>query len=102
VLYHPDRDIESDDVVKELDQMGLKAAILQELCAFGEKYPDIQREFPIVALGSVCVDPDGVRHVPDLDYWGARRLLGLDDWDGEWFPHYRFLAARKPACPAGR
>ena len=95
VLYHPDRDIDSDNVVKELDQMGLRPATLQELCAFGEKYPDIQREFPIVALGSVFVYSDGVRDVPYLDGWRARRALDLDDWDGGWRPADRFLAARK-------
>jgi hypothetical protein len=95
VIYPPDRDIESDDVVKELDQMGLRPATLQELCAFGEKYPDIQREFPIVALGSVYVDAYGGRFVPFLDCWSAGRRLSLGDWGGEWIPFYRFLAARK-------
>ncbi len=102
VLYHPDRDIESDDVVKELDQMGLRPATLQELCAFGEKYPNIQREFPCVALGSVCVVSLGDRNVPYLGYWGAGRRLYLSCWDDVWGPRCRFLAARKPACPAGR
>lgn len=95
VLYHPDRDIESDDVVKELDQMGLRPATLQELCAFGEKYPDIQREFPVVALGSVCVGSGGDRRVPSLDFWFALRKLCLLYWDGEWSSFCRFLAARK-------
>jgi hypothetical protein len=95
LLYHPDRDIESDDVIKELDQMGLRPATLQELCAFGEKYPDIQREFPIVALGSVCVGSSGCRGVPYLGYWDALRGLHLNYWGGVWSPGFRFLAARK-------
>lgn len=102
VLYHPDRNIGSEDVVKELDQVGLRPATLQELCAFGEKYPDIQREFPCVALGSVCVDAGGNRNVPYLYRWYAKRELDLDDWDVEWYPCYRFLAARKPVEQAGK
>jgi hypothetical protein len=102
VLYHPNRNIESDDVVEELDQMGLRPATLQELCAFGEKYPDIQREFPIVALGYVCANSLGYRLVPNLGSWYTGRKLSLNDWGGEWRPDHRFLAARKPACPAGR
>lgn len=111
VLYHPNRDIESDDVVKELDQVGLRPATLQELCAFGEKYSDIQREFPIVALGSVCVDPNGDRSIPCL-VRDVERKFGLVYWDGEWGPDCRFLAAPitsprlrgagKPANSAGR
>lgn len=94
VLYPPDRDIESDDVVKELDQMGLRPATLPELCAFGEKYPDIQREFPVVALGSVCVGPGGGRGVAYLGNWGSEREIDLDYRVGEWVPFYRFAAAR--------
>jgi len=75
--------------------MGLCPATLQELCAFGEKYPDIKREFPVVALGSVYVDLGGRRVVPCLGFWLAGRELYLSGWGGEWFPVCRFLAARK-------
>ena len=52
-LVHFNRNIESDTALAELDKMGLRPATLPELLAFGAKYPDKQREFPIVALGSV-------------------------------------------------
>jgi hypothetical protein len=61
LLYHPNCSIDRDSVIKELDQMGLKAATLPELCAFGATYPDIQRDFPVVALGSVYVRRHGLR-----------------------------------------
>jgi len=51
-LVHFNRVMESDDVLKELDKMGFRPATLPELLAFGAKYLDKQREFPIVALGS--------------------------------------------------
>lgn len=50
-LVHFDRDISFDDVLKELDKRSQRAANPAELLAFGAKYPEVQREFPIVALG---------------------------------------------------
>lgn len=94
VLVHFNRDIESDDAVKEQEQMGLRPATLPELLAFGAKYPDVQREFPIVALGSSWVDPFGDRHVPSLDRWDDERELYLDYYDDGWDGDCRFLAVR--------
>jgi hypothetical protein len=45
---------------------GLRAARLEELLAFGERYPDVQDSVPVVALGSSYVDYLGVRWVPML------------------------------------
>lgn len=95
VLFHPNRDIESEDVVKELDQMGLRPATLPELCAYGAKYPETQREFPIVALGSSWVGPDGDRCVPCLDGFSQERYLDLGYWDDGWDADCRFAAVRK-------
>jgi hypothetical protein len=60
-LVHFDRTMTSDEVLKELDKQGLRPATLPELLAFGAKYPDKQREFPIVALGSVWRSRGGDR-----------------------------------------
>jgi hypothetical protein len=90
VLYHPKRSIKRDSVVQKFNQKGLEAGTLRELCAFGAKYPDIQCEFPIVALGS---PPD--QDVPYLDRYHAKRTLELGDKGDEWDPLFRFLA-RKP------
>ncbi len=51
-LVHFDRDMNLDEVLKELDTQGLRPATLAELLAFGATYPDQQRELRIVALGS--------------------------------------------------
>ena len=93
-LVHFNRPIDSDDALKELDKMGLRPGELPELLAFGAKYPEKQKEFPIIALGSVW-RRRGLRDVPVL--WsdsGGRNLLLLwyDSW---WFDSYRFLAFRK-------
>ena len=94
-LAHFGRDMESDAVLKKFEARGLRAATLPELLAFGATYPEKQREFPIVALGSVWQGRGGGRDVPCLDGGGSGRELDLD-WDGHrWFGSCRFAAVRK-------
>lgn len=92
ILLHFDRYIGSDDAVKELAAMGLEPARLEHATVFGAKYPDVQREYPIVFLGSVWADADGHRRVPCLSYWSAERGLDLDWWSDGWGRRYRFAA----------
>lgn len=94
ILVHFDRFIESDDAVRELNEMGLEPAGIAHATAFGAKYPDVQREYPVVFLGSGWVGPRGNRCVPCLDEDSRERSLYLDDWL-EWYAHYRFAAVRK-------
>lgn len=95
ILVHLDRDIGSDDAVRELNEMGLEPARIEHATAFGAKYPDVQREYPVVFLGSVWTSSGGDRDVPSLGDWGARRDLLLGDWDVGWARPYRFAAVRK-------
>lgn len=94
VLHHPNRTIRSNEVLKEMEGQNLRPATLKELAAFGIKYPNMQRDFPIVALGSVWRDFIG-RHVPFL--WGVDggRDLGLDWFGRDWGSYCRFLAVCK-------
>src|SRR5258706_591723 len=48
-LVNFNRDINSEDVVKELDRQGLRPATLKELLALGASYPDLQRKDLIVS-----------------------------------------------------
>ena len=91
ILVKFERDMESGDVVKQLDKQGLRPAELPELLAFGEKYPDVQRDFPVVALGSVLQILVGDRPAPCLDGHSGRRNLCLFWWGS----FYRFAAVRK-------
>ncbi len=100
ILVHFDRDISSDDAVAELNRMGLEPAKLEHATAFGAKYPDVQREYPIVFLGSSWVDPRGDRRVPCLDGWDDRYGLHLGRWHVGWSDLYRFAAVRKVPAPA--
>ena len=94
-LPHFNRTISTEGALRELDRMGMRSAELHELLAFGEKYPDVQREFPIVALGSVWRSRDGGRHVPCLSGGGSGRSLRLRWIVSGWNDVYRFAAVRK-------
>lgn len=100
VLFNPFVDgecssISSEDAVKEMDKQGLRLATAEEIFAFGEKFPDKQRKYGIVALGSVWCGPDGYRRVLVLDRDGSNRELYLRDWGGDWSSGCRFLAVGK-------
>lgn len=83
------------DVIKEMQKRGLRPALYEELLCFAEKYPDEQRKYPIVALGSKVCMAGCCIIVPSLvDDRGAR---GLDAW---WIAYgfrdtARFLAVRE-------
>jgi len=91
-LVHYDRAMSSEDVIHDLDQRGLRPATLLELLAFGAKYPEKQREFPIVALGSVWRYCRGDRCVVSLRSFDFGRGLDLHCWAGRWVGRYRFAA----------
>lgn len=94
-LIHFGRNISSDDALKELDKMGYRPAEAHELLAFGAKYPDVQREFPIVALGSVWQGLDGHRLVVCLFRYDAKRFAALRWLELDWLARWRFAAVRK-------
>lgn len=93
-LVHFDKNMGSDAVIAELDKMGLRPATIAELLVFGAKYPDKQKEFPIVALGSVSM-VHGDRGVACLDFSDGERDLSLHWFGIDWNAFYRFLAVRK-------
>jgi hypothetical protein len=94
-LFHFNCSISSKDAIAEMDKAGYRPATLAELLALGEKQPELQKEFPIVALGSVWTDAYGGRHVPYLDVDGFKRGLSLDWFGFDWYGNCRFLAVRK-------
>lgn len=93
-LVHLNRNIGSDEALKELDHLGYRAATAEELLAFGAAYPEKQREFPIVALGTVR-HVLGLRHVLCLWRDRSERRLVLRWFVLDWSDRYRFLAVRK-------
>ncbi|MBZ5630257.1 MAG: hypothetical protein LAO06_15465 [Acidobacteriia bacterium] len=95
VLIRFDRRMASEDVVRELDREGLRAAELPEFLAFGAAYPDVQRKFSVAGLGSVWRDRKGYRNVPCLYEASEGRYLDLHWWDDGWYTYTRFAATHK-------
>lgn len=96
-LIHFNRFISSDDAVIEMDKIGFRPATTYELLAFGVKNPDVQREFPVVSLGSPG-KVDGDLFVAYLGRDGSERGLDLGWWNARWYANFHFLGVRKPAC----
>lgn len=92
-LFHFGRDMKSDAVERELAAAGYRSATLAELLAFGAAFPEVQRQFPVIALGSVSW-VGGVRRVPALGWRGAERRLDLPWNVHDWLGLCRFLAVR--------
>lgn len=93
-LFHFNCTMTSDAVERELEAAGYRSAVFAELLAFGAEYPEVQRQFPVIALGSVA-EADGVRCVPVLGKDGTARTLFRIRCDSDWFDACRFLAVRK-------
>lgn len=91
---HLDRDASTDEVLAEMDRRGLRPALYEELLGFAEKYPDEQRKYPIVALGSET-RVHGYRYVAYLWIDDDGRSLHLNWVDLDWYGDCRFLAVRK-------
>ena len=95
MLVRFDHRMTSEGVLRELQNEGLRAAELPELLAFGAKYPDVQRQFSVVGLGSVWRDRKGYRNVPCLYTASEGRYLDLHWWDDGWYSYSRFAAIRQ-------
>lgn len=94
-LFHFNCDISSEDVTLKMDKDGYRPATLMELLVLGFLFPELQRHFSIVALGSVWYDAGGRRRVPGLGVGGSDRGLYLHWFGREWVARYRFLGIRK-------
>lgn len=94
-LFHFNRSISSDDAIAEMKKTGYRPALIEELLALGAEQKELQKQFPIVAFGSVWPNPRGFRHVPSLLWLDAERDLDLDWFEGDWLEDWRFAAVRK-------
>ena len=101
-LFHFDRSTASQDnvdAIKADDPANpWEPGKIEHLLSFGEKYPEEQRKYPIVALGSVA-SVYGFRFVPCLGRSVAERGLRLDWWYYDWDGRCRFLAVRPVKNP---
>jgi hypothetical protein len=97
-LFHFDCDMlpeKAVEAIRRADAMNpWEPAKIEHLLAFGAKYPEEQRKYPILALGSVAL-VGGVPYVPCLRWDGLLRYLALPWWHSGWNSRCRFLAIRK-------
>ncbi len=100
--FHFDRNISSEDAIKEIESEDTEnpwiPAKIEHTLSHGATFPEEQRKFPIIGLGSVALVFGG-RHVPYLSLGGAERRLRLIWFGGVWGPFCRFLAVRKVSVP---
>jgi len=99
-LFKMKQTCSESEVRHRIDKEGLEPVKLEYLLAFGADYPDIQRKFTVVALGSYRVDHYGTKAYPYLFSGGVKhhiRTLDLrnthqyEQWGSTW----RFLVVRK-------
>ncbi len=94
VLFHFDKDVSSENAKKQIEEAGYEVGKIEHVLSFGANYPEEQRKFPIVGLGSVG-EVDGRCRVPCLGRGGSGRHLFLGWWVGAWPAAFRFLGVRK-------
>ena len=94
-LIHFDHLISAEEALREIDLMGYRPAELPKLLALGCQYPDLQREFPIVALGSVWWGPYSRHLVPYLYGDFSERFLTLYWVEDNLGEGWRFETVRK-------
>ncbi len=95
-LVHLDRLFDNGDlVIEELDKLGYKPANPAQLLALGIKHPDLQRQFPIAALGQYWLDSSGARYVVYLHRGSGGRYASLRWLEDGWYACWRFAVVRK-------
>ncbi len=91
-LFHFKKEVGSEEAMQEIERNGYRCATLRELLAFGEVNPEFQRQFPVIALGSIQMTRRGDLSVPGLWYDLEGRNLQLFRIGLKWSHRSRFLA----------
>jgi len=96
VLFHFNimNGFSSEEVISLMNRMGYKPATVWDLIALAVREPNLQKKYPIVALGSVC-QFEGFRRVACLDNVTEGRILGLKQFDNTWNVLNRFIAVHQ-------
>ena len=95
-LVEFDNDLTSEQVLAEFAKRGLEEPTEEDALRFGEKYPDVQNDFPIVFLhkANLWRDPYGPLGALVLYRDGAERELFYFWFDFRWLRYCRFAARR--------
>ena len=97
IVKHYGEYLSSEQVLKKLDNEGLRPVTVHEMLIWADKGWD-GKTF-VVALGSVWVASDGDRCVSCLRGAAGKRHVYLRDLDSGWLKLVRFLAVRKSSAP---
>ena len=92
--FHFNRNIFSEKAIEAMKEAGWESAQIEHVLSLGATFPEEQRKFPIIGLGSVAL-VGGDRRVPCLSGDGSGRSLGLYWFVHVWGAYFRFLAVRK-------
>ncbi len=95
ILLHFQDRMDGETALKALWRNNFRAASMPELLTLGIKYPKLQKDFPIVALGSIVRYIGGRRFVGCLYYEAGERKVYLRWFDCDWYNHVRFAAVRR-------
>ncbi|MBU2539652.1 hypothetical protein KJ786_00610 [Patescibacteria group bacterium] len=95
ILFDFKRNISSDDAIAEMSQAGCEPGDIADLLALGSDQPELQRQFPIVALKSSWRVPGGCLLVPCLCSLADDRRVPLRSFGSAWYEDDRFLGRRK-------
>jgi hypothetical protein len=91
-VFHFNRLLYNKSVFKKMKKEGFRPATAHEIIAFGAQVPDLQRNFPIIGLGSIWMSDERFSNVMSLSEFDSKRSLGIiSDWGGGWLNHFRFL-----------
>ncbi|OIO06933.1 hypothetical protein COX68_03480 [Candidatus Falkowbacteria bacterium CG_4_10_14_0_2_um_filter_41_15] len=88
-------DVESDEAIKEINKKGYRLATLSELLAFGAAHSELQKQFSIVALGSVWERTEDSLFAPFLGLHEGGRAIRLHSLSKDWHLGWRFLVVPK-------
>ena len=88
------KDINGEEVIAELDKLGLRPVTASKLCAIGATFPELQQKQTLISLGSKTSVGDGLMVLYLLEF-DAERVADLIPWDGDWRSDSCFPAVRK-------
>ncbi len=86
--------IGSDEAIAEMDALGVRPLIYEELIQYGFTHPEHQKKNYLVGLGTKHTLVGSPR-APRLDFGDSGRSLNASVWGSDWDDWSRFLVVRK-------
>ena len=94
-FYHFDKKMTSHEILRIMQEDGREPANPLELLFLSKKFPSLQKEFPIVALGHAFLDSLERLSVCNLFARNYKRELRVVNFNSLWPENYRFMALDK-------